>query len=32
MPQLDAAQFARARALLGRAFYDYNLMVYAQPG
>ncbi|HEY1598711.1 MAG TPA: GNAT family N-acetyltransferase [Pirellulales bacterium] len=31
MQRLHAAQFARARALLGRAFYDYNLMVHAQP-
>ena len=32
MERLEAAQFREARALLGRAFYDYNLMKYAQPG
>jgi GNAT superfamily N-acetyltransferase len=31
MPLLEPADFDRARAVLGRAFYDYNLMVYSQP-
>jgi GNAT superfamily N-acetyltransferase len=29
--RLQKTQFERARALLGRAFYDYNLMKYSQP-
>ncbi|MEX0641643.1 MAG: GNAT family N-acetyltransferase [Pirellulales bacterium] len=29
--KLEADRYDRARALLGRAFYDYNLMVYAAP-
>jgi ribosomal protein S18 acetylase RimI-like enzyme len=31
MQCLEKSQFDRARATLGRAFDDYNLMVYAQP-
>ena len=31
MQRLESAQFDRARATLGRAFCDYNLMVYARP-
>jgi ribosomal protein S18 acetylase RimI-like enzyme len=29
--RLDAARYGQARRALGRAFYDYNLMVYAAP-
>ncbi len=31
MRRLQRADFPRAKAVLGRAFHDYNLMVYAQP-
>jgi GNAT superfamily N-acetyltransferase len=29
--QIETAQFRQARAALGRAFFDYNVMVYAAP-
>ncbi|HEY4313448.1 MAG TPA: GNAT family N-acetyltransferase [Pirellulales bacterium] len=31
MRRLEPSDFPRAKALLGCAFYDYNLMVYSQP-
>lgn len=31
MRRLEKVDFPRAKALLGRAFHDYNLMAYAQP-